>query len=194
MNEPRADAKKRDLRKIGFCVLAAAVLHSSLIVSLLPGGAGSNWQKIFRSCGLDDFTSRADGSPLAIHVLDVGKADGIFVECEGRTLLVDGGTADCGEQVASYLQKRSVKSIDLVVNTHPDSDHIGGLKTVLLRFPAARYLSPTLPAKLIPRSAEYLGTQQTLKSRGIREEHPKVGSSFELGLLHTAVLGPVRTC
>jgi competence protein ComEC len=190
MNEQRG--KKRDLRTIGFSAFALAVLLCCLVISLLPGGAAENWQRIFRFCGLGDFSSAADGSPLAVHILNVGKADSIFVECEGRSLLIDGATADYGDQVTSYLEQRGVKSLDLVVNTHPDSDHIGGLKTVLLRFPISRYFSPALPTDLLPKSAEYTGTIQALNSRGTREEHPKACSSVALGRLHITVLGPIR--
>jgi competence protein ComEC len=185
--------KKKNFRKIGFSAVLAAVLLSCLAAFLLPGGARINWQKVFRFCGLDDFSSCADGSPLAVHVLNVGKADSIFAECGGHCLLVDGGTADCGENVASYLRQRGVKSLDCVFNTHPDSDHIGGLKTVLLSFTVKRYCSPSLPRNLIPNSTEYLGVQAALKSKNIHAEHPKAGSSFSIGSLHVEVLGPVRT-
>ena len=190
MNE--AHGKKKDLRKIGFSVILAVVLISCAAVFLLPGGARNNWRKVFRFCGLGDFSSCADGSPLAVHVLNVGKADSIFIECGGHHLLVDGGTADCGEQVTSYLRNRGVKSLDCVVNTHPDSDHIGGLQRVLLSFPVRHYFSPALPKNLLPDSVEYLGVQKSLKSRNIREEHPKAGSAFDIGQLHIMVLGPVR--
>ena len=183
---------RKNVRRIWFSGFAALILLCCFVVSWLPGDAASNWKQIFLICGLGDFSSRADGWPLAVHIQNVGKADSIFVECEGRSLLVDGGTADCGEQVASYLKKRGVRSIDMVVNTHPDSDHIGGLATVLLRYPVGRYFSPALPDELIPNSSEYLSTQRALKARKIREEHPKAGASFQLGRLHGTVLGPVK--
>ena len=185
--------KKKDFRKIGFSAFLAVLLLSCLAVSLLPGGAEPNWQKVFRFCGLGDFSSCADGSPLAVHVLNVGKADSIFVECGGHSLLIDGGTADRGEQVTSYLKKRGVKTLDFVVNTHPDSDHIGGLQNVLLGFPVRHYFSPALPKNLLPDSAEYLGVQKALKIRNIKEMHPNAGSSFDVGRLHILVLGPVQT-
>ncbi len=189
MTDPR---RKRDFRKVGFAAVLAAVLLFCLAVSLLPGGAKPNWWKIFHFCGLGDFSSCAEGSPLAVHVQDVGKADSIFVECGGHSFLVDGGTADRGAQVTSYLKNRGVKALDCVVNSHPDSDHIGGLQNVILSMPVRRYLSPALPKNLLPSSPEYLGVQKALKSKNIREEHPKVGDSFDIGRLHVQVLGPVK--
>lgn len=185
--------KKKDFRKIGFCAVLAVSLLSCFAAFLLPGGAQSNWQKVFCFFGLGDFSSCADGSPLAVHVLDVGKADSIFIECGGHNLLVDGGTADRGKQVVSYLKKRGAKTLDLVVNTHPDSDHIGGLQNVLLSFPVRRYFSPALPKNLLPDSTEYRNVQKALKSKKTGEEHPKAGNSFSIGQLNLMVLGPVQT-
>jgi beta-lactamase superfamily II metal-dependent hydrolase len=47
-------------------------------------------------------------------------------------VLVDGGRPSDGERVVDFIQARYGTSyIDLVVSTHPDDDHIGGLTAVL---------------------------------------------------------------
>lgn len=190
---PMNSGKKTDPRKAGFAALLAAILFSCLLAFLLPGGASSNWKKAFRFCGLGDFSDGADGSPLAVHILDVGKADSIFIESGGHYLLVDGGTSDRGRQVSDYLRKRGVKTLDCVVNTHPDQDHIGGLKDVLLNFEIHRYISPDLPPGLIPSSQEYRDVEDALKARRIPEEHPKPGDRFLIGVTDVSILGPVIT-
>lgn len=183
--------KKPDLRKLGLTALLVLVLLSCALAFLLPGGAGANWKRVFQFFGLGRFSDCADGSPLAVHILDVGKADSIFIECNGHYMLVDGGTADRGRQVSNYLKSRGVQSLDCVVNTHPDSDHIGGLKDVLERFRVSRYLSPSLPPALIPKSTEYIGVQAAIRSTNLKEEHPAAGSSFLVGQMRVSVLGPV---
>lgn len=185
--------RKTNLRKAGFATLLAAVLLSCLLAFLLPGGAESNWKKVFRFCGLGEFSDGANGSPLAVHVLDVGKADSIFIESGGHYLLVDSGTSDRGRQVSDYLRRRGVKTLDCVVNTHPDQDHIGGLKDVLLNFQIRRYLSPALPPSLLPNSQEYRDVEDALKAKQISEEHPKPGDRFFIGETGVSVLGPVVT-
>lgn len=182
---------RKDFRKIGFVLILAAVLFSCLLAFVLPGGAQLNWKNAFRFCSLGNYSDCADGSPFAVHVLDVGKADSIFIECSGHYLLVDGGTSDRGSQVSDYLRQRGVKTLDCVVNTHPDQDHIGGLRDVLLNFKIRRYLSPALPAGLIPDSQEYSGVENALKSKQISEEHPKPGTRFFVGSTQVSVLGPV---
>jgi len=72
------------------------------------------------------------GQEMRVHFLDVGQGDSIFIEsADGKTMLVDGGVKGAGQQVVSYLKELGVNKLDIVVATHPDADHIGGLIPVL---------------------------------------------------------------
>lgn len=78
---------------------------------------------------------------LYAHFIDVGQGDSIFIQTPaGKTILVDGGKKDAGPKVVSYIQNEGVKSIDLLVATHPDADHIGGLVDVLKNIPVKQVL------------------------------------------------------
>lgn len=69
---------------------------------------------------------------LTVSFLDVGQGDAIFIEAPtGEQMLVDGGP---DRRVLSQLSRTMPwldRSIDVVVATHPDKDHIGGLTSVL---------------------------------------------------------------
>lgn len=72
------------------------------------------------------------GHEMRVHFIDVGQGDSIFIESpNGKTMLVDGGVKGAGQNVVSYLKELDVKKLDIVVATHPDADHIGGLIPVL---------------------------------------------------------------
>jgi competence protein ComEC len=73
---------------------------------------------------------------LHVHFLDVGQGDAILVETpKGRQVLVDGGPSPSA--VLSQLGGRLPfwdRTLDMVVLTHPDDDHITGLVEVLDRY------------------------------------------------------------
>jgi len=72
------------------------------------------------------------GQEMRVHFIDVGQGDSIFIESpNGKTMLVDGGVKGAGQKVVSYLKELGVNKLDIVVATHPDADHIGGLISVL---------------------------------------------------------------
>jgi beta-lactamase superfamily II metal-dependent hydrolase len=53
----------------------------------------------------------------------------------GDDVLIDGGKSQAGPTVVAYLQSHGVTDIELMVGTHGDADHIGGLLDVLEAMP-----------------------------------------------------------
>lgn len=73
---------------------------------------------------------------LHVVFLDVGQGDAILITTpHGRQILVDGGPspAQLGRQLGRRLPFWD-KTLDLVVSTHPDSDHLTGLLEVIDRY------------------------------------------------------------
>ncbi len=69
-----------------------------------------------------------DTSILEVSFLDVGQGDSIYVRApNGRSLLIDGGPDGKVIERLRLLKPASDRTIDLVVETHPDKDHIAGL-------------------------------------------------------------------
>lgn len=72
-----------------------------------------------------------------VAFIDVGQGDAVLVQTHHAALLVDGGTAipggvDLGERiVVPALRALGVRRIDLLVASHADLDHRGGLPAVL---------------------------------------------------------------
>lgn len=72
------------------------------------------------------------GHEMQVNFIDVGQGDSILIESpSGKTMLIDGGVKGAGQQIVSYLKELGINKLDIVVATHPDADHIGGLIPVL---------------------------------------------------------------
>lgn len=91
------------------------------------------WQGVL--CALLMLTIRLPQG-LQITMVDVGQGDCIYLtEDSGIHILIDGGSSDKGSvakyQMMPYLKHEGVSYLDAVVVTHPDSDHISGIRTML---------------------------------------------------------------
>ncbi|MDX5679827.1 MBL fold metallo-hydrolase [Clostridioides difficile] len=72
---------------------------------------------------------------LSIHMIDVGQGDSILVQTPtNKNILIDGGDEDSENIIISYLRQKRIKTIDIIIATHPDSDHIGSLDNVIKKF------------------------------------------------------------
>ena len=76
-----------------------------------------------------------DLDELVIHFIDVDQADGMLLIVGDTTVMIDGGNTPTSQDVLEYLKRFGVDQIDLMVNTHPHGDHLGGLPTVLNNIP-----------------------------------------------------------
>lgn len=84
---------------------------------------------------------------MAVHFFDVGQGDSEFIEFpNGTTMLIDAGESEMGERVVSNIKALGYDKITYVVATHPHSDHIGGLVTVLNSFNVDTVYMPSVAA------------------------------------------------
>lgn len=129
--------------------------------------------------------SLPDGK-LHVYFLDVGQGDAILLRTPGgRVILVDGGPdplllrSRLGE-ILPFWQRR----IDLVVSTHADRDHSGGLEGLGRRYQVGWVMEAPLRDKLSAPWAEPLlvaGAQRLSAHRGMRVE---LGKGLRLEVLH----------
>ena len=102
------------------------------------------------ACWVWDSALHEKGRLLEVITLDVGQGDAAVVRLpDRRTILIDGGIQhayfdekkqrqvdyDVGERIIEpYLDANSIRQLDLVVLTHPDLDHGGGLGHILQNY------------------------------------------------------------
>lgn len=67
---------------------------------------------------------------IQVHFLDVGQGDAALINDGDFEILIDGGVAAEGTKVVQYLSNYVDGDLDVVVASHEDADHIGGLPAV----------------------------------------------------------------
>ncbi len=133
------------------------------------------------------WTQAPDGN-LHVYFLDVGQGDAILVRTpSGGTILVDGGRSPA--VLTSALGKRLPfwqRSLDLVVVTHPQEDHVSGLLGVLDRYQVGVILHTGQGCP--SRTCE--GFWDRVSARGIDQRMVRAGAVLRLGAVTAEVLHP----
>lgn len=116
---------------------------------------------------------------VQITLLDVGQGEALFAKMPGgQRLLVDaggvpGGRFDIGARVvAPFLLHQWVGSLDVLVLTHAQADHIGGVPAILRGFPVGEVWSGDTPYP----SVTFLWVQEYLRHRRIPHRILSAGS------------------
>jgi beta-lactamase superfamily II metal-dependent hydrolase len=77
---------------------------------------------------------------LTVHFIDVGQGDSILIDYYDYEILIDSGTHIYGKFVAEYVKPYIDGSIELIIATHLDSDHMGGFLDVIKAYDIDRIL------------------------------------------------------
>ena len=80
---------------------------------------------------------------FSVHIIDAGQGDSIFIQTlEDKRILIDAGDEEAEHTVYSYLKRRGVKKIDVLIATHPDTDHIGSMDYIIDKFKISHFYMP----------------------------------------------------
>lgn len=83
---------------------------------------------------------------LTVAVMDVGQGDSIFIESPtGVQVVIDGGPDDSMLRDLPKLMPLADRSLDAIIETHPDADHIDGFIDLLKRYSVGVVLEPGIP-------------------------------------------------
>jgi len=120
------------------------------------------------------------GDGFRVMFLDVAQGDSAVIELPGgEVVLIDGGASferfDMGRAIVGpYLWNRGIRTIDHVIATHPQLDHVGGLAWVLQHFSVGQYWG----TGVVREEAFYRRLEQALASRGLSERRAHRGTEL----------------
>jgi competence protein ComEC len=90
-------------------------------------------------------SNRTNGSNLTVTFIDVGQGDSEWiVSPTGKTMLIDAGESTQVSKVESVIVAQN-KTINVIVASHPHSDHIGGMQTILTKYTIGKFFDSGYP-------------------------------------------------
>lgn len=128
-----------------------------------------------------------ENSNFEVHFIDVGQADSALIECDGKTMMIDGGNVADSNVVAAYLKKEDVTELNYVVCSHAHEDHVGGLSGALSVTKADNIYAP----KTETNTKAYKNFKKKAEEQNVEIKHPNVGDEIQLGSSTVEFLGPV---
>ena len=150
--------------------VAALVLLAALV--------GGGWRLHAGSAGLPP------PKGLRVTFLDVGQGDSALLQVPGGAVLVDEGPPEAN--VAGRLRALGIKTLSMIVLTHPQRDHVGGAAEVLDRIPVGLILDPAVPSE----SADERSARVAARRHHVRVVVARAGRGFRIGRLRLRILWP----
>lgn len=127
---------------------------------------------------------------LVVYFFDVGQGDAIFIQAEnGTQILIDGGPGDAVLAELGNVIPFYDRTIDMIVLTHPDADHLNGLVEVVKRYKP----NMILETGVLHDTAQYKEWRSYVEDYHIPVIYAASGEKFSVAKnLSLEVLSPFR--
>ena len=183
---------KNRSRRIGSLLLTFFLLLASASVLSNSGYTAQNIPSIQAAEHTASVSQSANSSSreqkdlLTVTFLDVGQGDAAVLQCGGQSMMIDGGKAKASSYIYSWLKKNQISYLDVMVATHTDADHIGGLSGALNYAKVGTAYCPVTSGT----TKTFQSFVKYLKKQGKSITVPKAGDEFSLGSAQVRILGP----
>lgn len=128
-----------------------------------------------------DSGASCEAGLLCVSYLDVGQGDATLIESPSRTqLLIDGGRDASVLQELAAVMGYFDREIDVVLATHPDTDHIGGLIDVLEKYEVGTIVLTENEGDS-PAARQFAQLVREHEARGGRTLYARAGDTISLG-------------
>jgi competence protein ComEC len=142
------------------------------------------------ACVRGSLPARHVQATVQVDIIAVKHGDSILViSAAGKSLLIDGGEAEAADTILALLRSRGVCPLDMILLTHPHSDHAGGLAKVITECGARLFMDSGHPhASLV-----YARLLERIEKSGVPLRQAEAGRQIDLGSNATlTLLGPPR--
>lgn len=173
----QGDIKKRIL-------VLSGLLVSTLLIWVMPFVSSGDFN--LSALGIEAF-----GQPtevLTVTFLDVGQGDAILIETpDGVQMLIDGGPDGTVLRRLAHELPLFDRTLDIILGTHPDKDHIGGLVDVLKGYKVEQIITTENTGETMVAGA----FQKGLRGEGVPVTMARAGQVYQLGASTTlTILAP----
>jgi len=180
-----------------------AILSSVALVLLLAvispflfgkdtGGPLPTISDLVESIKDKDNTTQAPQIPneLKITYIDVRQGDSSLIQCGDKLMLIDAGEGGNEEKILNLIKDTGINKIDILVATHPHSDHIGSLPAILESIEVSTIIMPYISEQSQPTTKLYEKFLDAVAASGAKVERAQPGKQYSLNDLEITILGP----
>ena len=185
MTKKKFAAYKTKKRRIPPLLISILVLFAVFLAGLFrPDGFLRQSPSSLPDRELDSLTD--PDMPLTVRFLDVGQGAAALLISDGHAVVIDGGGRGTSSFFVAYLKEQGVTTLDAVIATHFDEDHIAGLIGAMNVFPANEVLVPAYTAD----TKIYASFMRMAENKNLPRRTPSPGETLTFGKAAIRFLGP----
>lgn len=159
---------------ISFLIIALFLTLNQFILHI-PGVP--TWESVFS----DETPSFSiPTGEMQVHFINVGQGDSALIVTEDKTILIDSGETEYGKTVIEYIEKLGISKLDIIIGSHPHSDHIGSMSQVVDKFDVDELILPKMTKDMIPDTDCYTNLIRSADKKKAKISYVRAGEKLEI--------------
>lgn len=125
----------------------------------------------------------------SVSFIDVGQGDASLYIINDTVILIDTGEYTARDKLINYLKDEKVNGIDLMILTHPHSDHIANADDVIHMFDVKKVILP----EVVHTTVSYENLINAMVQNSVEVDIAKLGEVYEIGGAFVKIVGPANS-
>ena len=183
-------ARKKSRKNTSVQIIASIVIIGLVIIF------GTNYKDVIKEyldnietyslVDLEKDKSQVVNGNLIVDYIDVGQGDSILIRQGEHTMLIDGGTTECKNDLLNFLKNEKIEKFDYIIGTHYHEDHIGSLDDVVNSYDFNTIFFPHVTTT----TKTFENLVLAVKEKNKTFVAPEVGKVYNLGDASFEILAP----
>lgn len=157
-----------------FLIIAVFLTLNQLIFHI-PGVP--TWDSVFSG---ESPTFSIPSGEMQVHFIDVGQGDSALIVTEGKIVLIDSGEKEYSHTVIEYVEKLGISKLDIIIGSHPHSDHIGSMFQIVDKFEVGELILPKMTKDMIPDTSCYADLIRSADKKKVKVSFVRGGEKIKL--------------
>ncbi len=182
-----AKRKKRSAGSVLVSLLLVIILAGAYFVLASLGMIPEMSEETETQADITETVPEVTDGEVLFHFIDVGQGDAILITTTDGNMLIDTSIKSQRDELDAYLKAAGVETIDYLVLTHPDADHIGNADYIIENYEIKNILLPDC----VSTSNTFERMLTAMENSDANIINPEPGYVFYLGALQNTVLAPL---
>lgn len=136
------------------------------------------WHELYEMAGFSSSAYKGKHGDLAVHFIDVGQGDCALIVLDDYIILIDAGEYVEKSKVITYIRSLDIDHIDMIIASHPHSDHIGALSSVIDVYGTDILIMPEVTEEMTPVSSSFVNMLDSAEKCGAEIRFACIGESY----------------
>ena len=138
---------------------------------------------------IDDTIKLEDGN-VGVYFVDVGQGHCTVIQSGSEGVIIDSGEREYAQTVLDFLSKHGIEKVTKIIATHPHSDHIGSMATVISKTKPADIYMPYINEENLPTNNTYLNFLTAIEKNNVKAHFLKKINEFSVGEAKVTIVPP----